>query len=235
MIEARDYKDTLSEATPCDLVLTDPPYNLSEVNGEPIQNGFSTRTMDFADQWDAVAVDYAQVAENVSNALRDGGTAIVFLSWRRAGELADAFQRNGLDKLRMIQWRKTNPFPANMHQTYLITAFEFAVVAHKKGGQPTFHGTFDDGLYEFPLCQDEGRWHPTQKPLRLMESIIIKHSNPGDLVCDPFCGSGTTGVAAVKHGRRFVGGDSNKEYAEKASERLRQSARQASIFQGAIE
>ena len=231
MIETRDYRDTLNKATPCDLVLTDPPYNLGAVNGEPIQNGFSTRTMDFADQWDAVAIEYAPMAKAIADALREGGTAIVFLSWRRAGELADEFQRNGLDKVRLIHWRKTNPFPANMDLTYLCTAWEYAVVAHRKGGQPTFHGTFDNGLYEFPLCQDEGRWHPTQKPLRLMEQLIAKHSNPGDLVCDPFCGSGTTGVAAVKHGRRFMGGDSNKEYAERASERLRQSMRQVDIFQ----
>ena len=229
-IERRDYKETLAAATPCDLTLTDPPYNLAEANGEPVQNGFTTRTMDFADGWDAVPVDYAEVAKCVSNALREGGTAIVFASWIRAGELATAFKAQGMDKLRLLTWRKTNPFPANMDLTYLNTAFEYAVVAHKPGGQPTFHSTFDNGLYEFPLCQDDGRFHPTQKPLRFMEALIVKHSNPGDLVCDPFCGSGTTGVAAIKHGRRFLGGDANAEYAEKANERLRAAARCPDMF-----
>ena len=229
-IEQRDYKATLAEATPCDLVLTDPPYNLAEIKGEPITNGFSTRDMEFTGDWDAVPIDYQQLADAVSNALRQGGTGIVFLSWNRAGEMAAAFNRCGMDKTRLIHWRKTNPFPANMDLTYLCTAWEYAVVGHKKGGQPTFHSTFDFGLYDFPLVQGAARSHPTQKPVRLMESLIIKHSNPGDLVVDPFCGSGTTGVAALKHGRRFLGGDSNAEYAAKAKERLREAARRPDMF-----
>ena len=230
MIERRDYKETLAEATPCDLALTDPPYNLSEVNGEPVQNGFSTRSMDFAHDWDSLKVDSAEVAEAVSNSLRKGGTAIVFLSWIRAGEMATAFKRNGMDKVRLIHWRKTNPFPSNMELSYLNSAWEYAVVAHRPGAKPTFHGSFDDGLYQFPLCQDDGRFHPTQKPLKFMEALVLKHSNPGDLVCDPFCGSGTTGVAAVRHGRRFVGGDSNEEYAEKAMDRLKEAMRRPDLF-----
>jgi site-specific DNA-methyltransferase (adenine-specific) len=54
--------------------------------------------------------------------------------------------------------------------------------------------------------------HPTQKPLTLLDRVILSSSNPGDLVLDPFAGSATTGVSALRHGRRFVGIDSNEDY-----------------------
>ena len=62
--------------------------------------------------------------------------------------------------------------------------------------------------------------HPTQKPVELLERIIIASTNPGDLILDPFMGSGTTGVAALKHGRRFVGIDKESQFVELAEKRL---------------
>jgi site-specific DNA-methyltransferase (adenine-specific) len=61
--------------------------------------------------------------------------------------------------------------------------------------------------------------HPTQKPVELLERLILAATNPGDLILDPFCGSGTTGVAAVKHGRRFIGIDADANYLELARRR----------------
>ncbi len=57
--------------------------------------------------------------------------------------------------------------------------------------------------------------HPTQKPEALLDRIILASSNQGDIVLDPFCGSGTTGVSAIRHGRKFIGIDSNREFLEK--------------------
>lgn len=62
--------------------------------------------------------------------------------------------------------------------------------------------------------------HPTQKPVELLERIVLASTNPGDLILDPFMGSGTTGVAALKHGRRFVGIDMESQYVELAEKRL---------------
>ena len=62
--------------------------------------------------------------------------------------------------------------------------------------------------------------HPTQKPEYLMENIVVSSTKRGDLVLDPFCGSGTTGVAAVRFGRRFIGIDNEKEYIETAFKRM---------------
>jgi site-specific DNA-methyltransferase (adenine-specific) len=61
--------------------------------------------------------------------------------------------------------------------------------------------------------------HPTQKPIELLERIVVSASNPGDLVLDPFCGSGTTGLAATRLGRQFIGIELDPEYADLATRR----------------
>ena len=63
--------------------------------------------------------------------------------------------------------------------------------------------------------------HPTQKPLALLERCILAASNPGDLIFDPFMGSGTTGVAALKHGRQFCGCEVETDYFELAQKRMK--------------
>ena len=75
-------------------------------------------------------------------------------------------------------------------------------------------------MYKYPICHDKGRFHPTQKPLALIEELIIKHSNEGDLVLDCFAGSGTCALAAYNQKRNFIGCEINKEYYDKAIQRL---------------
>jgi len=75
--------------------------------------------------------------------------------------------------------------------------------------------------------QDKTRVHPTQKPVALMEQIIRNYTNPGDLVLDPFMGSGTTGVAAMLTGRRFIGIELDPRYFAVAEQRIADAARQA--------
>jgi DNA modification methylase len=71
-----------------------------------------------------------------------------------------------------------------------------------------------------PLSEKKHGKHPTQKPVELLERIILASTKPGDLVLDPFMGSGTTGVAALKHGRRFVGIDKESQFVDLAEKRL---------------
>jgi site-specific DNA-methyltransferase (adenine-specific) len=74
-------------------------------------------------------------------------------------------------------------------------------------------------------------YHPTQKPLRLVRRAIAASSREGDLVFDPFCGSGTTGVAAKELGRFFVGAEREGEFAELAERRIRAAAREGVLRQ----
>lgn len=73
------------------------------------------------------------------------------------------------------------------------------------------------------------RVHTTQKPLDLMLDLVRDFTDPGDLILDPYCGSGTTGVAALRLGRRFIGCEMSPEYAEIARERLRAESEQSTL------
>ena len=82
----------------------------------------------------------------------------------------------------------------------------------------------------FPICQDAGRFHETQKPLNLISYLIERSSKPGDVVFDPFSGSGTTAVAAHKLGRKFIGTEKDAGYWEKSCARLEQEQQQLLLF-----
>lgn len=101
----------------------------------------------------------------------------------------------------------------------MSNAREIAVVA-VKGGKPTFNSQYDNGVYRFPICHEKGRFHPTQKPLELIEAILLKHSNESDVVLDCFSGSGTTALACLKNNRSFVGCELDESFYRKSIERI---------------
>ena len=219
-----DYQDFMNSlsAGSVDLILTDPPYCISKKTGfKDVVNGekrFAV-SMDFG-EWDQVEIDLDSMATCFYQSLRRGGTAIVWYDLWKVGKVKDAMEMAGFKMLRQIIWQKTNPVPLNQKATYLSNSREIAIVGVKVG-KPTFNSQYDSGIYEYPIPRHKGkRIHPTQKPLQLFEDLIQKHSNLDDLVVDPFLGSGTTGVAAVKNFRRFTGCDIAPQYVEAAYRRI---------------
>jgi DNA modification methylase len=122
-------------------------------------------------------------------------------------------------QLRFIEWVKTNPVPINSKINYLTNSREIALTAIK-GSKPTFHSQYDKGIYEFGICHERGRFHPTQKPLNLLQALITKHSNEGDTVLDCFAGSASCAVACYNTGRNFMGCELDETYYTKATERI---------------
>ena len=121
--------------------------------------------------------------------------------------------------MRFIEWIKTNPQPVNSGINYLTNCREIALLAIKKS-KPTFNSKYDKGIYEYPIYGGKDRFHPTQKSLPLFEELILKHSNEGDVVLDCFLGSGTTAVAALATGRKFIGCELDEGYFQKARARI---------------
>ena len=149
--------------------------------------------------------------------LRKGGTCIIFFDiWKletlkKLMETAKT-EKTGFKQLRFIEWIKTNPMPLNQSVNYLTNCREVALVG-VKGGKPTFNSKYDKGVYLFPIqTGKKGERHPTQKNLELFETLIMKHSNEGDLVVDPFLGGGTTAFACKNKNRKFKGCEVNKNY-----------------------
>lgn len=111
--------------------------------------------------------------------------------------------------------------------------YESIVTAHA-GGRSRWNGGGRVGVYTFLRCQGGVKsLHPTQKPLDLMEALVRDFTDPGELVCDPFAGSGTTGVACKRLGRRFIGFERDPKYHAIAVKRIANAREQLGLWTGA--
>lgn len=146
--------------------------------------------------------------------LRKGGTLIMFFDLWKITTLKDLLEKHKFKQIRMIEWIKTNPQPLNSKVNYLTNCREIALIG-VKGGSPTFHSSYDNGIYMYALQGGKHRFHPTQKSLALFEDLIKKHSNENDVVLDTFLGGGTTAIACKNTNRQFRGCEISKEYFDK--------------------
>ena len=172
------------------------------------------RGVDFGD-WDW-NFDLYKWIEDYSEILNDNGSMIIFCSYRYISHIIEKLESSGLVAKDILIWKKTNPMPRNINRRYVQDS-EFAVWAVKKKAKwvfnkpenvPYLRSCFETGL----VCGSERTNHPTQKSLKLMEDIIKIHTNENELILDPFMGSGTTGVAAIKNNRQFLGIELSEEY-----------------------
>lgn len=220
-----DYKNIVKELKKnnikIDLVLTDPPYCVSRTH----QLGFSNMGrsgMNYGD-WD-YGFNQTEWINLVSPLIKTGGSIIIFNDWKNSSYLVQCLESNGFVIKDLLRWEKTNPMPRNVNSRY-VADYEFAIWAVKGNKKWTFNKP-SNVSYLRPkftcgvVLGGKKRIHPTQKNLDLFESIIKIHSNPGDLVFDPFCGSGTTAVACKNLNRNFIGSEIDKDYFDKAIKRL---------------
>ena len=233
LLKTIDFKlllKSLSKGT-VDLILTDPPYSISKKTGfKNIGKNSVERfavSMDFG-KWDHQEINLNDFAKLSYQALRSGGTIICFYDLWKITKVQSAFIKAGFGMIRLIIWEKTNPVPLNSNSTYLSNAREVAVLGIK-GRKPTFNSKYDNGVYKIPIHREK-RIHPTQKPLKLMSDLVKKHSKAGDLVVDPFLGSGTTALASLNLKRHFVGGDKDSNYIKKAKKRIADATNQKTII-----
>lgn len=191
-----------------DLIIADPPYVISrESNFHTMKDRKNQRTGTMLASWD-MAFDNAPWISLAAACLRPGGSLIVFNAWTKATTVTDLCEKNGLVYKDTLVFRKTNPFPRNRDRRY-IPDIEM-IQWHVKPGKWTFnrqHAKYESSVLSFASESGGGfkRYHPTQKPVKLIEHLIAVHSNPGDLVVDPFIGGGTTAVACRNTGRKCVG------------------------------
>ena len=220
------------ESNSVDLVLTDPPYIISKKSGmqsyrDSIENGGEVNekygkkfavTTEFG-EWDKdyTIEDLRLSINEFYRILRKGGSCIIFFDLWKLETLKGLLSK--FSKHRLVEWIKTNPMPINQYATYLSNAREMAISC-VKGGKATFNSEYDNGIYEYPIYGGKDRFHPTQKSLPLFEELITKHSNEGDIVVDPYAGSGTTALAAKNTNRTYICGEIDKDYFKKGKDRV---------------
>jgi site-specific DNA-methyltransferase (adenine-specific) len=227
-----------------DLVFADPPYNL-QLRGE-LWRPNMTRVDAVSDDWDQFSgfAAYDAFTEAWLRAcrrvLKETGTIWVIGSYHNIFRVGKVMQDLGYWILNDVVWVKTNPMP-NFRGVRFTNAHETLIWAQKqRGARYTFNYQAmkrlneDDGTgkqmrsdWELPLCTGEERLkingqkaHTTQKPEALLYRVIQASSNPGDVVLDPFFGTGTTGAVAKKLHRHWIGIERDEVYIRVANERL---------------
>ncbi|MEK7266011.1 MAG: site-specific DNA-methyltransferase [Pseudomonadota bacterium] len=224
-----------------DLVFADPPYNL-QLGGE-LTRPDNSRVDGVDDEWDRFSSfsDYDRFTRDwltqARRVLKPDGAIWVIGSYHNIFRVGSCLQDLGFWLLNDVIWVKSNPMP-NFRGTRFTNAHETLIWASKsKDSRPTFNysalKTANDDLqmrsdWLLPICTGNERLkgvsgakvHPTQKPEALLYRIMLATTAPGDIVVDPFFGSGTTGAVAKMLGRRFIGIDRDKDYIAAAAKRI---------------
>ena len=218
----RFLRDMVFHDFKVDHIITDPPYNISKDNNFSTMKSAKRQGVDFG-EWDK-KFDLTGWISDAEKILRPGGTFIVFNSYRNLTPIIEKMESCGLVVKDVIKWIKTNPMPRNIDRRY-VQDTEYAIWAVKPKSPWVFNKREDKPYLRAEyktstVSGSERTKHPTQKSEKLMSEIIEVHSNQGDIILDPFMGSGTTGVSALSKGRRFIGCELSSEYFNIAKERI---------------
>lgn len=211
-----------------DLIFADPPYFLSN-DGLSIQNGkiVSVNKGEWDRKENIFQIDAfnEKWIENAEIALKPSGSIMVSGTYHNIFSIGHALQKLDFKILNIITWQKTNP-PPNFSCRFLTHSTEQIIWAkkNKENRKHIFNYEILKKLNENKQMKDV--WslaaiapyektfgkHPTQKPISLLVRLILMASNEDSIICDPFCGSGTTGIAANLLNRKFIGIEKEKEF-----------------------
>jgi modification methylase len=233
---------TKLEAASVDLVFADPPYNL-QLQGD-LKRPDDSRVDAVDDDWDKFSSfsaydDFTRAwLLACRRVMKPNATLWVIGSYHNIFRVGSILQDLGFWILNDVVWRKSNPMPnfrgrrfTNAHETLIWASREPGGKGYTFNYEALKAGNDDVQMrsdWTIPLCTgderlkgtDKKKLHPTQKPEALLARVILSSSRPGDLVIDPFCGTGTTGAVAKRLGRRFFGTERDAGYAEAARQRI---------------
>ncbi len=224
-----------------DLIFADPPYNL-QLRGD-LHRPDNSRVDAVDDAWDSFASfgAYDEFTKSWLKAarrlLKPNGAIWVVGSYHNIFRVGSAMQNAGFWILNDVVWRKSNPMP-NFRGKRFTNAHETLIWASRgEGAKYTFNyealKALNEGVqmrsdWVLPICtgherlKDENgdKAHPTQKPESLLHRVLVATTNPGDVVLDPFFGTGTTGAVAKMLGRDFIGIEREAAYRKVAEKRI---------------
>jgi site-specific DNA-methyltransferase (adenine-specific) len=233
-----------------DMIFADPPYNLSN-GGFTVHAGkrVSVNKGDW-DQSNGIEADFGfhlRWLEECHRVLKPNGSLWVSGTYHSIYQCGYAIQLLGFKILNDISWFKPNASP-NLSGRYFTASHETLLWARKDPkGKHTFNykdmksgNWHETDFIKKPEKQMRSVWaigtpkreektfgkHPTQKPLSLLDRIVLSSTNKGDIILDPFTGSSTTGLSAVNYGRKFIGIDLEKDYLDLSKKRYNELKRE---------
>jgi site-specific DNA-methyltransferase (adenine-specific) len=223
-----DCREVLPTLT-ADHVISDPPYEAVMQNkwGVLSRNAPSSHVR-FEDLgFDSIDHMRGDVANAIAASCN--GWGILFCMAEGVRAWRDAIEASGAKYKRAMVWVKPDAMPQFNGQGPSV-GHEMMVSAWYGAGHSRWNGGGKPGTFTFTKNTPGGSDHPTQKPLPLISEIVRLFSYEGDVVCDPFMGSGTTGVAAVKLGRKFTGIEIEPKYFDIACKRISEALKQPDFF-----
>ena len=224
-----------------DLIFADPPYNL-QLKGD-LHRPDNSKVDAVDDDWDQFdsfhaydefTTEWLKAARRI---LKPNGAIWVIGSYHNIFRVGAALQNQGYWILNDVVWRKSNPMP-NFRGKRFTNAHETMIWASKsEGAKYTFNyealKALNEGVqmrsdWVLPICTGHERLknengdkaHPTQKPESLLHRVLVGSTNPGDVILDPFFGTGTTGAVAKMLGRNFIGIEREEAYRKVAEKRI---------------
>ena len=230
-----DCVEVLRDIGQVQALITDPPYSdhvhSSSMRGASGWKGAIAveRELGFA----SITVDQIQAMASFAGS-KVARWSAVFSDTESAHIWREAFEEVGLEYVRTAFWRKLNGAPQFTGDRPAV-ACEAITLCHAPG-RKSWNGGGKQGFYDIPIVLDRGgpnhetRVHTTQKPLALMGALICDFTLPEEVVLDAFMGSGTTGVACVRYGRRFVGIEADAAHFETACRRIEAATKQPDLF-----
>lgn len=201
-----------------DLICTDPPYNFS-TSSAGVKMNFWGDAVNSAYWFSAVYRGYLET-------IGAGRPAVIwqFLNWKTFIPLQKAVWDAGLKFDSMLIWDKEWIGPGG--EIGLRPSYEMIAFSSVAGAAIPNRGLPDIWRCKWASARPSG--HPAEKPEQLMKQLIL--ASPGKVVCDPFMGSGTTGCAAVRNGRHFIGVEIDERYFDIACRRISEALRQPDLF-----
>jgi len=227
-----------------DFIFADPPYLLSN-DGLSVKSGKQVSVnkgdwdksrgfdedLDFHLRWIALCKELLSANGTIAisgtrHSIYKCGIALEILGFRILNEII-WFKPNGAPNLtgrNFAESHETIIWASKAKKSKHTFNYEAMKVYDDSGDKLKSEGKQMRDVWSIPttpMREKEHGKHPTQKPLELLERLVLACTQEGDMVLDPFCGSGTTGVASVKHNRKFVGIDSSSEYVKLSKSRIK--------------
>jgi len=204
-----------------DLVLTDPPYGIDYQSNRCKDGPRFDRIVND----DAPCLDWLDEAFRVS---KPSGSLICFCRWDVQEEFKESIESCGYCVKSQVIWDRLVHGMGDLKGQFAPRhdVAWFATLT----GDFEFRGQRPPSVLAYQRCTPDAMIHPTQKPIELFERLITALTKPGDLVLDPFLGSGTTAIACLRTGRHFIGIEKHEPYFIKAQERIDKERAQVRLF-----
>jgi site-specific DNA-methyltransferase (adenine-specific) len=227
MGDCLEFMQTLPDGS-VDAVITDPPYE-EQAHTPMCRTHASIRNhtndaLNFAPISDKIRETIAYQCARLSL-----GWALAFCQVEATRLWQDAMTRAGAKYFRSMAWIKPDSSPQFNGQGP-AQGYECISTSWCGGGVSHWNAHGKRGVYTHCVNTNRYGGHPTEKPLPLMIELVLDFTKPGDIILDPFMGSGTTGVAAVQLGRHFIGCEIDPAYFAIAERRIREAEKQPPLF-----